>query len=514
MYSRWRVLVPVVGLLLVAPIDSGQAAVKTQSAKAESVKAQGDDRRPQPGVQGSSGLGDRFFPLAGNGGYDVANYDLNLSWDPATGILKGEAKIEAKTLQNLSRFNLDFRGFTITRLTVNEKPAAYVRDGQELVVTPRKPIEAREDLEISVRYEGKPETVIDPDGALDGWIPTDDGVIALSEPQGSPSWFPVNDYPTDKATLTLAMTVPNGLSVIGNGLPESPDRRGPNTTYIWRERRPMASYLAMVAIGKFDVTRSSTSTGIPIINAVDPRLAAASASSIARIGEILDWETSLLGTYPYESIGAIVDEAPNVGYALETQTRPVFTFAADDSTMVHELSHQWLGNSVSLSTWPDIWLNEGWATYFEWLWSAREGGPTPQQIANDTYNSYAANDPFWTIAPAALPDATQLFTEPAYLRGSMTLQALRTEIGDDAFFRLVRQWASRRDSNASTADFITLAQSVSGRNLTALFQTWLFTPAKPATSPAPGAIATTNPGARTAPVKAHLDARAKPVQPR
>jgi aminopeptidase N len=509
-------------LFMLVPVSRSQASSKAEPDPAQSdptdQSRQQDDGRSdegRPAVQGSSGLNDPFFPFAGNGGYDVRDYDLKLAWDPTTGVLTGDVTIEAKTLQSLSRFNLDLRGFTVSRVTVNERPATFIRDGQELIVTPKSPIKGREDLEINVRYQGKPETVIDPDGAVDGWIPTADGAIALSEPQGSPSWFPVNDYPTDKATMTMSMTVPNGLVVLGNGLPEDPERRGPNTTFVWRERRPMAPYLATIAIGQYTVTRGRTSAGIPIINGVGATLAAASQPSIDRIGEILDWETTLLGRYPYESVGAIVVDAPDVGYALETQTRPVFTYEVDDSTMVHELAHQWLGNSVTLKTWPDIWLHEGFATYFEWLWSEREGGDTPGQIADAAYNRRPATAAFWTVAPAALPDPTQLFTQPAYLRGAMTLQALRTEVGDEAFFRILRIWAqSNRDGNVSTADFITLAQRVSGKNLVALFNQWLFVPAKPPTSPAPQATAATSPGARstTAPAaEPHLDRRAKPV---
>jgi hypothetical protein len=246
---------------------------------------------------------------------------------------------------------------------------------------------------------------------------------------------------------------------------------------------------------------------------VNANLAAASQPSLARIGEIVDWETPILGKYPYESVGAIVSDAPDVGYALETQTRPVFTFEVDDPTMVHELAHQWLGNSVTLSSWPDIWLHEGFATYFEWLWSEREGGPTPAQIANSEYNRIAATSRFWTIAPRGLPGPEFLFTAPAYLRGSMTLQALRTEIGDAKFFDVLRTWAqANKDGNVSTADFIALAQAKAGRDLSGLLNTWLFTTSKPPVSPAPGAPpAAAASAARGAELPAHLDARAKPV---
>jgi aminopeptidase N len=502
MRAKWFVAPAVT--LVVAVSQFGVPVASAQSDRAERPKE-------NPGTPGASGFGDPFFPFAGNGGYDVSNYDLKLTWDPSTGVLTGDAKIEAKTLQSLSRFNLDLVGFTVSTVDVNERPATFVRLGQELVITPARAVEAREDLKVRVRYQGVPQTVIDPDGALDGWIPTPEGAIALSEPQGTPSWYPVNDNPNDKATLSLSMTVPSNLSVLSNGLPEDPEQRGSNTTYRWRERKPMASYLSTIAIGKFKVTKRRTSAGIPIINATDSVIGPASQPSIDRIGEILDWETTLLGAYPFESVGAIAVNAPDVGYALETQTRPVFTFEIDDSTMVHELAHQWLGNSVTLSNWPDIWLHEGFATYFEWLWSEKEGGDTPAVIANQAYDQFAATSRFWTVAPAALPGPDQLFTAPAYLRGAMTLQALRTEIGDAAFFQTLKTWVQTHQyGNVNTADFIALAQSVSGKNLSALFNTWLISPTKPAASPAPQTVgAATSARTKRAPVR--VDRRAKPV---
>ena len=486
MKTRWSALALVVGLIVGGPTGLADAAPSATTST---------------GTQGSTGLGDRFFPLAGNGGYDVAHYDLDLSWDPTTGELKGETTIEARSLQTLDRFNLDLRGFDVSRVTVNDRGARFARDGQELTITPARRIERGEEMEITVRYRGVPETVIDPDGAVDGWIPTHDGAIALSEPQGSPSWFPVNDYPTDKATFSLSMTVPSSLTVLGNGLPDKPERHGARTTYTWRERRPMAVYLATVAIGHYDVTTSMTPSGIPVIVGVDPQIAAASQPSLDRIGEMLDWEIAQFGRYPFESVGAIAVDAPDVGYALETQTRPVFTAVVDDSTLVHELAHQWFGDSVSLKTWPEMWLNEGFATYVEWMWSQREGGPTPAQLADEAYASKPADDAFWTIAPGpdTLPDPTELFGEPVYLRGAMTLQALRTEIGDEVFFRVLRQWAQRnRDGNVSTAEFIAAAERASGRDLAALFEVWLSTPAKPASSPSALAAASAAASARSA----------------
>jgi aminopeptidase N len=430
---------------------------------------------------GAPGLGDPFFPNAGNGGYDVEHYDLNLAWDPASGELSGTAVIEAKATQNLTQFNLDFREFEITSLKVNEAKATFTRDGQELIITPKTMIRRRSEMEITVKYRGVPKTVIDPDGALDGWIPTPSGgVIALSEPQGAPSWFPVNDYPTDKATYSIAMTVPNNLSAISNGRLAGKETRDGKTMWKWKAAEPMASYLSTMAIGAFEVTTGTTTQGIPFVNAIEPVFVADSAAAIARTSEIIDWEASLYGPYPFNAMGVIAVDAPDVGYALETQTRPGFTTAVDESTYVHEIAHQWVGNSVSLTSFPEMWLNEGFAQYTEKLWAEREGTQTTQAWFDETYAT-AADDELWTDAPAGLPGPEVLFSRPVYDRGAMTLHQLRVKVGDDTFFKILRKWSVRnRDSNVTTKQFIELAERISGKKLGKFFKTWLYTPGKPA----------------------------------
>jgi aminopeptidase N len=335
-------------------------------------------------------------------------------------------------------------------------------------------------------------------------VRTGDGAVVVSEPQGSPSWFPANDHPSDKATFVVSMTVPSTLRVIGNGLPDTPQTVGNKTTYTWRETHPMASYLATVAIGRFTVTNGHTTSGIPIINAVDPNLAGSSSVTLSHVGGIVDWESSVFGAYPFESVGATVDDAPSVGYALETQTRPTFTFPLQtDILLVHELAHQWFGDSVSLRTWPNIWLNEGFATYAEWLWSQHTGGKTTQQIF-DQYYAIPSSSTLWTEppGPSVLSGPKNLFGEPVYTRGAMTLQALRDTIGDQKFFTVLRRWVSQhRDGNGDTANFIALAKNVSGQNLDALFHAWLDAPSKP---PAPSS-------ARRAPTRAGDTPRTLPT---
>ena len=221
-----------------------------------------------------------------------------------------------------------------------------------------------------------------------------------------------------------------------------------------------------------------------------PVLGDIAQAAFHRQPEILDFLAGNFGRYPFSAAGGIVDDIDGLGFALENQTRPIYSkdFFTDsvsaDSVVVHELAHQWYGDSLAVHRWRDIWLNEGFATYAEWLWSENEGRGTPQQIFDSLYANIAADDPFWQLTIGD-PGSEQLFDGPVYVRGAMTLQQLRVTVGDAHFFTILRRWASdHRDGTVSTGQLIALAERISGRQLDKLFQRWLYTPGKPAL-PAP-----------------------------
>jgi aminopeptidase N len=445
---------------------------------------------------GAPGIGDPYFPLAGNGGYDVRHYDLQVRYDPPTDVLTGTATISARATQNLSRFDLDFVGMRLRSLTVNGKPATWMRNGQELVVTPARGIPKHSVFRVVARYDGVPVPFvihITPTFSIpSGFLHTDDGAVIAGQPDVAASWFPVNDHPLDKATYDFTITAPAGLQVLANGRQVGhPSTRGNWTTHRWRAPDPMASYLATMAIGKFDVRSYRTNSGLRVVDAVDPDLTAEETAiangSLGRQGEIVDYLSSVFGRYPWRDLGGIVPDYPDLFFALETQTRPVYSRyfftdpVAGDLVVVHELAHQWYGDSVALARWQDIWLNEGFATYAEWLWLGHDGIAPTQQVAQDVYDSIPADDPFWDLVIGD-PGPVQLFDNPVYLRGGMTLEALRRTVGDRAFFTILRSWATRNaNGHGTTPEFIALAERVSGRQLDALFDTWLFSPGKPTT---------------------------------
>ena len=449
-------------------------------------------------VPGAAGIGDPYFPLDGNGGYDVGHYDLAVTYDPATDLLRATATIQAQATQPLSAFNLDLVGLEVESVTVDDRDAAWSRDGGELTVTPSGALDEGRSFTTVVAYAGVPQQVTGPTGPA-GFTATDDGALVAGQPESAASWFPANDHPLDPASFDVRVTVPEGLEAVSNGALADQRTADGWTTWHWQAAEPMATYLVVLAIGEFDL-HAYEAGGVQYWDALDPDLFApvpelpdvpplgvTAQASLARQPEVLDFLAGLFGPYPFRTGGGIVDDA-QLSFALETQTRPVYAsgFFADqvtgDLVVVHELAHQWAGDLVRLAAWRHIWLNEGLATYAEWLWLEREGLVTVQQYF-DAYMSdvLPADDPFWSVLPGDPGPGPELFSGAVYQRGALTLHALRQAVGDDAFFRILRSWTSTRAGAAvTTDDFVALAEQESGRELSELFQTWLFTPGKPA----------------------------------
>ncbi|MDG4534499.1 M1 family metallopeptidase [Streptomyces sp. AV19] len=435
-------------------------------------------RATDPAVAGAKGVGDPLFPTMGNGGYDVRHYGITLSWEPKSNALTGTAEIDARTDRALSSFSLDFHGMDVTGATVDGTPAAVSRRGDELRLTPGRPLAADAPFTAVVSYRGTPLTITDSDGAKEGWLLSPDGAVALGEPNGSMAWFPGNHHPSDKAAYDLSVSVPEGLTAVSNGELGKQETSGGRTVFAWRTAEPMASYLATVAIGRFRLDRGGAGK-VPQTVAVHTAQAAHAAKVPARVAAVTDWGARLFGPFPFSSTGAVVGSGPLTKYALETQTRPFFNHAPDELLLVHEITHQWFGDSVTPRTWQDMWLNEGFATYGEWLWEEQHGGPSTAR-SFDEYYALDRHDEIWSFPPANPPSAAHISDDPVYYRGAMALQRLRETIGDTAFFTVLRTWATEhRHGNVRTTDFTALCEKVSGKDLRALFDTWLYRPGKP-----------------------------------
>jgi aminopeptidase N len=440
-----------------------------------------------PAAPGSAGIGDPYFPRYGNGGYRVRHYDVDVTFDPATERLRGRTVIAGRTTQRLSRFNLDLV-LRASRVLVNGVRARHSRTAHELVVTPRRPVAAGRRLRVVVRYAGVPSR----HRALGvrPWITTRDGAVAVGEPEIAAWWFPSNDHPSDKATFDITLRVPRGTEAVSNGrLLGHRNVRG-RSIWRWRENDPMATYLAFAAIGQYDIVRGRAG-GRPYLYAFSQGLRnqRPARRSIRATPRITSWLQRTWGArYPYDEIGGVV-LGKWIGFALENQTRPVysrafFEFGQDKGVVVHEMAHQWFGNKVALRRWRHMWLNEGFATYSEWLWRAHARNVPASRTFRQAFRFYGPRSRFWDLRIGA-PGPKRLFHSAVYERGAMTAHALRTKMGSRAFFRLVRTWL-RRDRTVTSDDFESLAARVHGSGLGRFFDTWLRAPRRPRPTPQNG----------------------------
>lgn len=534
---------------------------------------------------GAPGAGDPIFPDAGNGGIDVQHYLLDIDWDAQTSVIDAVAILDILATQELSAFNLDFYDLTVDHVMVDGEPADYNHDDGELQIflPGSAPLHNGQSFQVTIAYSGVPQPISDPSlgGASVGWLANEKGVVVVSEPIGSPTWYPVNDHPSDKALYTFRVTVPKPYTVAANGLPSDPVDNGDTVTYEFISDNEMASYLATVDIWNFRLETQEGPGGLPILNYIPTTLPRESEAVFRDQPAIIQFFSDLYGPYPFDSAGAIVVDR-GLGFSLETQTRPVY-----DSLMLfmanvvvpHELAHQWFGDSVSLAEWDDIWLNEGFATYSQMLWLEHEEGPdalaedvrrkylgyldavilpkgyfvtsyarhlsdvmgrearfdreqirqvltillgdgldeaelqraldavpdegvsaakigavfepltfdtiilTPdkdirvqQALGNDSARLPEPSHGMEAPNPPGVVDETTLFsTDGVYNRGALTLHALRLLVGDETFFEIMRTYYQRYQyGNAAIADFIDVAEEVSGQDLENFFDAWLY----------------------------------------
>jgi len=435
-----------------------------------------DDPAPVPD-DGLTGLGDPYFPDTGNSGYDVSHYDLDLTWHPDEQRVDGVATVTATATTDLDAFSLDAVGLDVASVTVDDDAASAEPVGErDLLVTPADPLAAGDEFTTVVTYRAAPQQLTGVDFISAGWVADGDEVYVAFEPNGAATLFPVNDHPSDKASYTFRVTVPEGLEVAANGLLREQVPGDGGTTWVYDAPDLMASYLVQLVIADLEFVESTGPDGLPVRLAIDSDVGGVAQGPLGRTAEIIDAYDDLFGPYPFVSVGGVVVDEP-LGYALETQTMPIYgtDSAMDESVIAHELAHQWFGDMVSPATWQDIWLNEGFATYAELLWREHTGQGGPEEFAA----GYANGSSLLALPPAD-PGASDLFAPSVYDRGALALYVLDRTVGREVFLAILRTWVQRHDgSSASTADFEAVAEEVSGAELTPMFDAWLRAPSMP-----------------------------------
>jgi aminopeptidase N len=480
------------------------------------------------GSPGAPSIGDPLFPGLGNGGYDLRHVTLNLRYPTAEPLqtVQGLAEIEARATQDLSRFNLDFAGDSIGRVSVDGRPAQSSWQGEELVVTPSRTIRDHRRFTVAVPYTAS-TTPEDPTTLITPWFTTPSGSFTAFQPNFAHTKFPINDHPSDKATYTLRFDVPAGTTAVGNGLPTDRRTSRGRTVTTFEERDPMAAELVSLNAGALSVVNRGKIRGVTYRDVMPSHLVEALEPANALAPAHMAWIERYVGRYPFASYGTLSADS-NAGFALENQTLslyPAWLFtdlppAVYEPIMVHELAHQWFGDSVAPERWRDVWLNEGHATWYEQLYGA-DKYPADYDFEGAIRSNYSQGDQWRAeYGPVASPfnavDILDLFNPNVYQGGATALYALRQVVGDRTFYAIERQWVQRyEDESASTDDFIALASKVAHRNLGPFLRDWLYgsrTPPMPGhpdwTVNAPGAEPAA-PEARKAPTAAGLERLAK-----
>jgi aminopeptidase N len=434
------------------------------------------------------GQPDRHLALsvAGQRGYRVVHYDLDLDYRPTTARLAGRATISAVAEVALTEVILDLCPFRIDRVSVGGRPARYTHRAGRLRIRPARPVAAGEPFTVEVRYVGTPRPVRSYWGEI-GWDRLTDGALVASQPVGAPSWFPCNDDVTDKASYRISVSTATPYTVLANGTLRLRRTGAGSTTWVYEQSEPMPTYLASVHIGRYDLVELSGGR-IPQVAAVPARLVSAASHDFARQNEMMASFEQLFGEYPFARYSVVVVDED---LELPVEALGLSTFGANhvdgrrgaEHLVAHELAHQWFGNSLTVADWRHIWLNEGFAQYAEWLWSEISGAASAQSLAEQSWAALAQLPQDLLLAEPGVPN---LFDDRVYQRGALTLHALRGTVGDRSFFALLRDWAGAyRHGTVRTEDFTALAQRHTATPLDTLFREWLWQPRLP---PLPRAV--------------------------
>ncbi len=421
---------------------------------------------------------DPYLPTAGNFGYRVSRYELELEYKVAINRLAGTATVTAVTLAELQTFSLDLSSaLSVAKVTVNGKrPKHFRTDRDKLHITLADRLPAGAAMTVAVRYSGTPRPKRTPWGEV-GFEELTEGALVAGQPNGASSWFPCDDHPSAKASFRIQIATESAYLTLANGKLLSRRARAGMTTWTYEQSEPTSTYLITLQVGPY-TRRRMAKNGVEIFSVLPDRLRREFDHDFGRQPQMMKLFVKLFGPYPLADGYTVVVTDDDLEIPLEAQGISIFGAnhcdgrRGSERLVAHELAHQWFGNSVTAQRWRHIWLHEGFACYAEWLWSDHCGERSADDWARHYHRRLVDSPQDLVLAD---PGPQDMFDDRVYKRGALALHTLRRRIGDDAFFALLREWTSRyRHASVVTDDFIALAAQYTEDSLRPLWAAWLY----------------------------------------
>ena len=438
-------------------------------------------------VDGSSQpVADPVYPEVGNPAIDVLRYELALDWRPDRRVLTGTATLRVRMVLEANGLRLDLASpLGVTQATIDGVAVSAGRQGERIVLPAGRQLAAGSTVTVVVRYTGTPSVVRFPGvrkdvDALGAHIGKNGELWSMQEPFGAYSWYPCSDQPSDKALYDVSITTPTGWTGVTSGrFAGSEPAPDGSTTARWHATEPIASYLVALAVDRFKRHDLTGPRGVPITLWVHPDDEADMLPLLRETPDLLGWLERHFGPYPFASAGVVVVDDPS---AMETQTMVTMgqlTGRRGVSVLLHELAHQWFGDAVTPRTWQDVWLNEGFASYVELLFSADRFGVD----VRDQLYKWLLDERETRVraGPAGRYDRNQFGEHNVYFGPALMLHEMRRMLGEQSFFAMVHDWVQHhRFTNQDRVSFTKWVSDYTGRDMSPVVTKWLDSPTVPA----------------------------------
>ena len=416
-------------------------------------------------------------------GIDAVHYRFAITVSEQSARIEGEATVTFRILAPVTSVELDLmsgpgdRGMTVTAVSWREAPVAFTHADNRLRLPVPPQVRAGDEITFTIAYGGIPA-----DG-LKVFTNMHGERVMFSEgwPNRARHWLPTIDHPHDKATGEMIVTAPARWQVVSNGaLVEQVDLDHARRRTHWKQSVPLASWLFALGAARFDAHHAGSVQGVPLQTWAFPQDRTAARALFEETSRrAIDFFSARVGPYPYEKLANV--QASGFGGGIENATVIFYGergVASGRGPVVHEIAHQWFGNSVTESDWDDIWLSEGFATYFALLYQeqfeGRDAFAAALERSRASVLDAARTLPDTPVVHRNLSDMDRVLNTFVYQKGGWVLHMLRREIGADHFWTAIREYYRRyRDGNASTDDLRQVVEQVSGRDLKTFFAQWL-----------------------------------------